>query len=74
MPTQAGWGITLDSIKIKNNTITYCSLVSDIVANTTSIENMKGTIRQMRLNMDAIIDKEKLKKAKGFLVEYKNEI
>lgn len=66
LPTQAGWGITLDSIKIKNNTITYCSLVSDIVANTTSIENMKGTIRQMQLNMDAIIDKEKLKKAKGF--------
>lgn len=66
LPTQAGWGITLDSIKIKDNTITYCSLVSDFVANVTSMEDMKGTIRQMQLNMDAIIDKEKFKKAKGF--------
>lgn len=66
LPTQAGWGITLDSIRIKDNTVTYCSFVSDIVANVTSMEDMKGTIRQMQLNMDAIIDKEKLKKAKGF--------
>lgn len=66
LPTQLGWGVTLDSLKIQNNTVTYYNGVSDIVANTTSMEDMKGTIRQMKLNMDAIIDKEKLKKAKGF--------
>ena len=66
LPTQVGWGVTLDSLKIQNNTVTYYNGVSDIVANTTSMEDMKGTIRQIKLNMDAIIDKEKLKKAKGF--------
>lgn len=66
LPAQAGWGIPLDSIKIKDNTITYYSMVSDIVANTISMEDIKGTIRQMQLNLETIIDKEKLKKAKGF--------
>lgn len=66
LPIQAGLGVTLDTIKIQNNTITYHSVVTDLVADATSLEDMKGTIRQMQLNMDAIIDKEKLSKAKGF--------
>lgn len=66
LPTQAGLGITLDSIRIKDNTITYCGVVSDFVANAISMEDMKEIIQQMQLNMDVAIDKEKLKKAKGF--------
>lgn len=66
LPTQAGFGVTLDSIAIGRNTISYYNGVSDLIANSISMDDMKQSIEHIQLNLLGLIDNEKFKKAKGF--------
>lgn len=65
LPTQVGWGVTLDSMKIQRNSVVYYNGVSDFIANSMSTEDIKGSIEQVRLNMGSALDIDKLKETKG---------
>lgn len=76
LPIQAGFGVILDSIAIRGNTISYYNGVSDLIADLTSLDDMKQIIEHIQMNLSGLIDNEKFKKAKGFplldmRIEYK---